>query len=131
MKLLLDSHVFVWLIEGDARLGKKTEQTLRDTANWVDVSIFSLFELAVKAASGKMEKYNAELVEDNLQTMGLGLLKNASVLTKYKVFNPKNKDPFDNALIATAVEYGVTLVTADSKILSTKVEGLKLMDARI
>jgi PIN domain nuclease of toxin-antitoxin system len=95
------------------------------------VSIFSLFELAVKAASGKMEKYNAELVEDNLQTMGLGLLKNASVLTKYKVFNPKNKDPFDNALIATAVEYGVTLVTADSKILSTKVEGLKLMDVRI
>lgn len=70
-------------------------------------------------------------VLDDLSAMDIELvLPVREHLRGYRVFNPANKDPFDNILIAVALSEECEFVTSDGKILATSIEGLKLVDAR-
>ena len=57
------------------------------------------------------------------------LLPSQKTLDGYRIFKPSNKDPFDNALIVSAINEGCFLLTSDPKILETRSKGLKLLDA--
>jgi PIN domain nuclease of toxin-antitoxin system len=128
MKLLLDTQVFIWLINQDKKLGTAASKTLNDPANEISISYFSFFEMTIKASIGKLE-YNSEILED-LPKMGIELiLPDVSLLKDYTIFDLGNKDPFDNALIAVARHEKTTFVTSDHKILASSVPGLKLLDA--
>lgn len=128
MKLLIDTQVFVWLTEEDERLGANALATITDVSNTVHISYFSFFEMAIKASIGKM-KYDNSIMED-LPIMGVELIMpNRLTLGRYKIYNPDNKDPFDNILIAVALAEKCTFVTSDSKILAVSEPGLVLLDA--
>jgi len=119
MKLLIDTNVLIWLINGHKSLGSKTLKLLQDTNNEVYLSYFSLFEMKIKSAAGKSE-YNDTIVED-LPKMGVELvMPDLEVLSKYKIYDQSNKDPFDNMLIAVAIDHKMTMVTSDTKILELK-----------
>ena len=126
--LLIDTQVFVWLTNDDKRLGKVTLQKLSDTANRVCISYFSFFEMTIKASVGKLN-YDISVLGD-LTKMGIDLIMpDEEALRGYAIFNPDNKDPFDNVLIAVARNEKCTFVTSDPKILSVSAPGFKLFDA--
>ncbi|MGH7236974.1 MAG: type II toxin-antitoxin system VapC family toxin [Candidatus Saccharimonadales bacterium] len=127
--ILLDTQVLIWLLEDDAKLGQQNRQLVLAKQQTIAASYFSLLELTFKTASGKLKTYDIEL-KDYLQKTGIDLiLPTGSELHYYRIFSPENKDPFDNLLIATALENGYSFMTADRKILDTKTRGLKLIDA--
>ena len=128
MKLLLDTQVFVWLTEGDDRLGSSILEKLTDLSNTVYISYFSFFEMAIKASIGKMQ-YDNSIIND-LPTMGVELIMpDRLLLSRYRIYNPSNKDPFDNVLISVALNEKCTLVTSDQKILAVAESALSLLDA--
>jgi PIN domain nuclease of toxin-antitoxin system len=51
MKLLLDTHAFLWLVDGSPRLSKAAEAALADPANELFLSTASVWELAIKTAN--------------------------------------------------------------------------------
>lgn len=128
MKLLIDSQVFIWLINEDKKLNPKILELLQDSTNQLLISYFSFFEMAIKASIGKLN-YDPKVL-DLLNDMDIELvMPDTSLLKKYEIFNTQNKDPFDNALIATAIVGKYILVTSDHKILDTSFKGLKLLNA--
>lgn len=54
MKLLLDTHAFLWFIQGDARLSKAAQTAIQDPANEPHLSIVSLWEIAIKVSIKKL-----------------------------------------------------------------------------
>jgi PIN domain nuclease of toxin-antitoxin system len=128
MRLLIDTQVFIWLINEDVRLSSKTLEALQDTSNEVFISYFSFFEMAIKASIGKLD-FDSSVIDD-LPKMGIELITPSNAaLQKYAIFNPDNKDPFDNILAAVAIIEKCTFVTSDPKILAISTRGLNLLDA--
>ncbi len=128
MRLLIDTQVFIWLINEDARLGSATLKALQDTSNKVFMSYFSFFEMTIKASIGKLN-FDSSLIDD-LPKMGIELISPSNVaLQKYAILNPDNKDPFDNILATVAITEKCTFVTSDPKILAVSAHGLNLLDA--
>lgn len=128
MNILIDTQVFVWLIEEDNRLGKEALLLLSDTSNDVSISYFSFFEMTIKASIGKLI-YDRSII-DLLPEMGIEIVgANEDALQGYSILNPDNKDPFDNIIMSVARSENITLMTSDPKILSVNATRLKLIDA--
>ena len=68
MRLLLDSHVLIWCLESPERLTGEARQTIADPRNQVFFSAASIWELALKAAKGKLRL--PETFLDDLVTNG-------------------------------------------------------------
>ncbi len=128
MKLLIDTQAFIWLINNDTRLGKKTREILLNTSNELNISYFSVYEMVIKAAVGKLN-YDPSVLDD-LPRMGIDLLlPDITTLQNYMIYNSDNKDPFDNALITVAVHKKCRFITSDPKILNISLHSLRLLDA--
>jgi PIN domain nuclease of toxin-antitoxin system len=129
MRILIDTQVFIWLINEDERIGAKTYKLLNDSSNEISLSYFSLFEMKIKATIGKLEF--DDTVIDDLPKMGIELITpSTEVLKRYSILNDANKDPFDNILIATARFERYAFITSDLKILSLSLQDLQLHDAQ-
>jgi PIN domain nuclease of toxin-antitoxin system len=115
MKLLLDSHVLLWVLDTPERLPPLVHELVSDTTITVLVSIPSLWELRIKALNGKLE------APDDLS--GLALASGFSLLPvevrhigQLDRLPNHHRDPFDRMLIAQAQVDGLTLVSADRTI---------------
>jgi PIN domain nuclease of toxin-antitoxin system len=130
MNILIDTQVFIWLINGNKSLGNKASRLIHDLNNDIYLSYFSVFEMVIKSSIGKLE-YD-DTVLDDLSQMGIELLiADRSTLRNYKIYNPVNRDPFDNALISVAISENCIFITGDTKILSIKEPALNLIDATL
>ncbi|RRB04036.1 type II toxin-antitoxin system VapC family toxin [Larkinella rosea] len=119
MRLLLDTHALLWVLEADPQLSHKAHQLIRNTANEVSVSAVSLFEIAIKTKLGKLETQRTatEIIRE-MQRLAIQLLPIArSHLDAYQLVPLLNehRDPFDRLLIATAYAEGLDLISIDSK----------------
>ncbi len=54
MRLLLDTHAFLWFIAGDTQLSYRGRQLIEDQANTRFLSVASLWEMAIKHSTGKL-----------------------------------------------------------------------------
>lgn len=115
MKLLLDSHVLLWVLDTPERLPPLVHDLVSDPTITVLVSIASLWELRIKALNGKLEG------PDDLS--GLALASGFSLLPievrhigQLEKLPNHHRDPFDRMLIAQAQADGLTLVSADRTI---------------
>lgn len=128
MKILLDTQVFIWLINEDSLLGAKARELTKSTANQLYISYLSFFEMMIKSSIGKLQ-FDASVLDD-LERIGVHMLSgDKQSLAEYRIFNNKNKDPFDNFLIATAKANDLMLLSSDQAILATSVANLELIDA--
>ena len=116
MKLLLDTHAFLWFIMGDARLTAAARAAIEDEGNEKYVSAVSLWEIAVKVGLGKLhlsEPFEVliprELVRNGFLHLGIGVAHTAKLIT----LPFHHRDPFDRLLVAQALCEGMTLVSAD------------------
>src|SRR6266545_3797414 len=109
MRLLLDTHIFLWFISGDAKLPDGWRDSIRDPEHDVYVSVVSLWEAIVKHQLGKLslpqppEHYlPAQRVRHQLASL---CLDEASV-RHLASLPPIHRDPFDRMLICQAI-YGL------------------------
>lgn len=113
MRILLDTHVYLWWIADSPALPQAARRMIED-AEVVFVSSASLWEAMIKVGIGKLEAEPAELV-DGIKGSGFEELAITSThtLSLQKLEN-FHKDPFDRMLVAQAVSEPLHLVTADS-----------------
>ena len=112
--LLLDTHTWVWAMEGDARALR-----LRGFSGGFAVSVMSVWELGMLVAKGRLELKPGvdEWVQRNLAPpVTLQPLTPDIALASTRL-NEFHGDPVDRILVATALATGQPLVTADRKIL--------------
>ncbi|MCX5810124.1 MAG: type II toxin-antitoxin system VapC family toxin [Proteobacteria bacterium] len=119
MKLLLDTHIFLWYISGDYHLPKSLKDIIQDSVNEVYLSVVSLWESIVKYHLGKLplplspEKY-LPLQRERHDISSLSLdevsIIHLSALPSF------HSDPFDRMLICQAIEHNMTIVTMDAAI---------------
>lgn len=118
MKLLLDTHVWLWLQHAPERLGKAL-QTVADPRNQRLLSSASSWEIAIKYRLGKLglPKPPLAYVSDRIATSAVTPLPidHAHALA-VALLPDHHSDPFDRLLIAQALHERATFVTADPQI---------------
>jgi PIN domain nuclease of toxin-antitoxin system len=113
--LLLDTHVVLWLLDDNPRLGLDTRERITASAA-VYVSAASTWELAIKAAIGKLT-----LPDDLNDAIDRSALRDLPVARRHTLASEltalPHRDPFDALLVAQAEVERLTLLTADKKLL--------------
>src|SRR5436190_8386345 len=115
MRLLLDTHAFIWWDSDPAQLSAAALAALRDPANAVWLSVASVWEMVIKSQLGKLTLRLplADIVgqqqANGLQILPLALAHGLAVEGLPAV----HKEPFDRVLVAQANVEGAELVSAD------------------
>ncbi|HEY2784664.1 MAG TPA: type II toxin-antitoxin system VapC family toxin [Fimbriiglobus sp.] len=118
MELLLDTHVFLWLIEGNSNLSLPAKKALNDPLNELVLSAASIWERAIKIGNGKLS-LNDPLDVFVTKWVAIYQLDPLPILPNHALaivgMPDHHRDPFDRLLIAQATIEGLTLTTADKK----------------
>jgi len=114
MKILIDTHIFLWLIYQPSKLKKSHLVTLQDTNNPIYVSSISIAEIMIKKSIGKLDvEFDLNEAVDKL---GISLLDYDAFSALHLVNLPfHHKDPFDRMLISQAIENNLKIISVDSK----------------
>ena len=124
MRLLLDSHVFLWWKTADPRLSSPMVRTIAEAED-VYVSAATAWELGLKVSLGKLRL--PESVEDGITAAGFTELPVHFRHTREAVIlPPHHHDPFDRMLVAQARCEGLTLMTHDDNITRYEVAVLRV-----
>jgi PIN domain nuclease of toxin-antitoxin system len=118
VRLLLDTHVIIWIIENSPRLSPSIRELIFSPWNSVAISAASLWEMAIKINNGKLDL--SLPLEQAIQAIrecdfDILQLEDAYVLG-VRDLPLLHKDPFDRLLISTAIAEGITIVTADENV---------------
>ena len=132
MTILLDTNAFIWWVSDNKRLGKKSRDLIANPNNKVFVSNLSIFECSIKVKLGKL-KIEFSDVDKEISESRLLELKYDTLAARQFVSqkNMPHADPFDFAITAQAISKRMTLITSDANILSSKIDGLQVIDARV
>lgn len=116
MRILLDTHIFIWWDNQPQQLPADARAYCEDTNNTLVLSVASIWEMQIKQQLGKLALRLplAELIADQITTNGLEILAihlaHVVALDGLPLFN---KDPFDRVLVAQANSEGLSLLTVD------------------
>jgi PIN domain nuclease of toxin-antitoxin system len=119
MKLLLDTHIFLWWILEDPRLPLAASEVIADSDNELYLSSASTWEMVIKSAIGKLSlpASPATFIKDQLILNEITPLPITIEHTFALASLPMlHKDPFDRMLIAQTNYENLTLVTDDPTI---------------
>jgi len=119
MKLLLDSHAFIWWDENPSRLGPAANRACFDPANELVLSVASVWEIQIKVMLGKLglRKPLRQMLADQVVQNGLEVLPvNLEHALRLDSLPSLHKDPFDRLLVSQALVDGCSLVTHDQAI---------------
>lgn len=119
MKLLLDTHAFLWWCADDARISRAAAEAIADGANRVYVSAASGWEIAIKARLGKLE-----LPQEPTTFMRAMLARHAfdvlPITLRHALMDhalpAHHNDPFDRLVVAQAMAEDLVLVSDDHQI---------------
>jgi PIN domain nuclease of toxin-antitoxin system len=119
MRLLLDTHVFLWYISADPHLPVAFQASIRDPANEVYLSVASVWEAVIKCAIGKLSlpAPPAEYLPRQREAHRIATLPvEEADLLHLAGLPPLHRDPFDRIMIAQALQHGLTLATVDDAV---------------
>lgn len=128
MKLLLDTHIFLWFVVGDSLLPANFRDAIREPNNEVFLSVASLWEMIIKNQLGKLPLPQSPEIyipaqRRAHQIKNLPLYENG--VKEIVNLPPLHRDPFDRILIAQALSHSLTIVTVDAQIKSYNAAYLK------
>lgn len=124
-RVLLDTHVLLWWNLDDDRLSSAARDVIRDGRTEVLVSVASLWEVAIKAAKGKIELPIAAdaYLDDRLRSNRWSTLSIDQRHVLHAAALPMiHADPFDRVLVAQARLESIPIVTIDPAITRYDVE---------
>jgi PIN domain nuclease of toxin-antitoxin system len=116
MKILVDTHIFLWMLSCPERLNEKRRYELEFPGNEVFLSAMSIAELVIKSSMGKIDvdfdplELAREMLIDILGFSGIHAMTMARLPLHHR-------DPFDRMIIAQAVSERLNLMSDDSKFL--------------
>jgi len=125
LKLLLDTHVFLWAISDPDRLSSRARELIKDARNEVLLSVVSAWEIAVKASLGKLAVPHPAVtfVQRQLERHQIGVLPlRLSHLSALEKLPWHHRDPFDRMLVAQCLDEGASLITVDVQLRRYGVE---------
>jgi PIN domain nuclease of toxin-antitoxin system len=106
MRLLIDTHVFLWFMTGDERLSRRARRAIEDIESELFLSVASVWEMAIKAGLGRLilpvpvAEYVAEKLDNGFRILPVE-------------WTHASRDPFDRLLIAQSVAENIPIITAD------------------
>ncbi|MBC7783385.1 MAG: type II toxin-antitoxin system VapC family toxin [Burkholderiales bacterium] len=116
MKVLLDTHAFLWFILNNPRLSRRAMEIITDRANEVLLSPASYWEIAIKISAGKfrLDIPYEEFWRDGIEVNSIYILPIELRHTNQLLAMPfHHKDPFDRLLVAQSLADHVPLVSGD------------------
>ena len=123
MKLLLDTHIWLWSVADPAKLSKRVRTAVTRAENELWVSPISVWELLVLAERRRVRlddeprKWVAEAIS---HTPAQEAVLTFEVAVRSREIMLAHPDPADRFLVATALVYDLTLVTADASLIEAK-----------
>jgi PIN domain nuclease of toxin-antitoxin system len=125
MRVLIDTHIFIWYIQNSERLPSSIATYINDGRNDILLSIASVWEMAIKQSTGKLNlglPY-ASFIAEQMRLNSIELLSlrldHLEVVTTMPFHH---RDPFDRILIAQAMLEDIGIVSADSIFSSYPVQ---------
>lgn len=125
MRILLDTHCWLFMLFAPERLGEKALTLVEDRGNELLLSAASSWEIAVKAALGKLvlPEPPATFVPSRMERTGVsGLAVEHVHALRVASLPPLHRDPFDRLLIAQALVERVPMLSLDPQIARYDVE---------
>lgn len=116
MRLLLDTHSFLWFINGDKRLSTTAQEIISDIDNGVLLSVASVWEIAIKVSLGKLlfEEPFENLIPEQLAENSIDLLPiHLDDLSLVAQLPFHHRDPFDRLIIAQSITNKIPIVGKD------------------
>ncbi len=115
MKILLDTHIYIWWLMESPKLSEAARRLIGQ-AEEIHVSTASLWEAAIKATTGKLEAD----IEDLRRQIGLNHFQILPVtdthVSTFARLPLLHKDPFDRMLVAQSMAEPLRLITADKRL---------------
>ncbi len=124
MKILLDTHAWLWFHLGDPQLSHTARQHILDPANAKFISPASLWEISIKISLGKYVLHvpYAQFMHESIVAQGFDVLNITPAHTELVasldfpvIAGGEHRDPFDRLLISQAKAEGMTIISADDK----------------
>jgi PIN domain nuclease of toxin-antitoxin system len=122
MRLLLDTHILLWSLLDPERLSKRVADELENTSNELWLSPISIWEILLLADKGRV------ILDPDPVTWLRGVLEripfkealiNHEIAIQSRLLDLTHQDPADRFLAATSIAYGLTLVTADKRLMTS------------
>jgi PIN domain nuclease of toxin-antitoxin system len=113
---VVDTHVLLWYVAEDPRLSQLAINLLEDTNNRPIISIASLWEIAIKTSTGKLNigAPFREFVAENITSLGIDVLEiKLEHLEAVSALPFHHRDPFDRLIIAQCLTENLPLLTDD------------------
>ena len=118
MKVLLDTHAFIWLDTQPEKLSKTAMEICQDTNNQLYLSMASIWEMQIKAQLGKLklkipfaDMLTVQQQENDLNVLNIALTH----IYQLQTLPFHHNDPFDRLIIALSVLENMTLISIDEK----------------
>ena len=127
MRLLLDTHSFLWFIEGNERLSIRARESILDMENERLVSTATLWEIAIKSSLGKLNlafPFDEVIVGHVIRNAMQPLHIEPRHLARLHTLPFHHRDPFDRLLAAQALSDSLRLVSCDAVFDGYSVERL-------
>jgi PIN domain nuclease of toxin-antitoxin system len=123
MKVLIDSHIFLWWADDKPALSRRARKVLEEPSNDLLFSVASAWELALKLDRLELSDRLEPLLQAGIRELGLTIL---GIELRHVIYSGSlpwiHRDPFDRMLISQALLEGVPILTADEKIAQYPVE---------
>jgi PIN domain nuclease of toxin-antitoxin system len=123
MKVLIDSHIFLWWADDKPALSRRARKVLEEPSNNLLFSVASAWELALKLDRLELIDRFEPLLQAGIRELGLTIL---GIELRHVIYSGSlpwiHRDPFDRMLISQALLEGVPILTADEKIAQYPVE---------
>jgi PIN domain nuclease of toxin-antitoxin system len=129
MRILLDTHVFLWYISNDQKLPRFAYDAIRDKSNDVYLSVVSVWEIVVKHQIGKLPLPGPayEYVQDRQAAHRITSLPlEAGAVAHLATLEMYHADPFDRMLICQAIHHELVVATVDYQFSGYSVPLLSL-----
>lgn len=119
MKVLFDTHAFIWWDSRSAKLSRNALALIQDPSNTLLLSVVSIWEIQIKIQLGKLtlsqplaDVVESEQTNNNVQVLPLTV----NHILALESLPPLHKDPFDRILIAQANLEDAVLVSGDAMV---------------
>jgi PIN domain nuclease of toxin-antitoxin system len=119
MKILLDTHIFLFYITADKRLPDSLKDMIQDTTNEIYLSVISLWEISVKYQLGKLplpKSPSLYIPEQRKKHSILSLPLDEDSITHLLLLPDIHRDPFDRMLVCQALHHSLVLASIDDLV---------------